>query len=94
MMLTPHPTRASVAAVLIAVVLVAFPIIVTDANAGTGNGVVRCMAAHQPVQALTIDRAFGLPIGRGRFFAPTRPAVFFSRAGDRCAWRPGGPAKG
>ena len=50
-----------------------------------GASIVVCALAHpigQPIPALrTLWR-----IGDGRLLAPTRPAMFFSRKGDRCAW--------
>ncbi len=61
---------------------------------GPGSGVVQCRTAWQPARAASVSNRTGLPVDRVRLFAPTRQAVFFSRAGDRCAWRGGGPARG
>ncbi len=61
---------------------------------GPGSGVVQCRTAWQPARAASAADQTGLPVDRVRLFAPTRQAVFFSRSGDRCAWRGGGSARG
>ena len=50
------------------------------AHASVGNGILRCMTVRQPVRVL----ADGLSAASARSLAPTRAAVFLSRAGDRC----------
>jgi hypothetical protein len=65
----------------------------TGASADAGSSLVLCMSVRAPVHAVGHGRELVRRIGDDRFFAPTRPAMFFSRPGDRCAWR-GGPARG
>ena len=62
--------------------------------ADPGGSLVLCTPARLPVQALAGRHGLVHRIGDGRFFAPTRQAIFFSRPGDRCAWRAGAPIKG
>ena len=58
------------------------------------GGVVQCRPVWQPAHAALVAGETGLPVDRVRLFAPTRQAVFFSRPGDRCAWRGDGLARG
>jgi len=59
-----------------------------------GSSLVLCLSVHAPVHAVGNGRELVRRIGDDRFFAPTRPAMFFSRPGDRCAWHAGSPARG
>ncbi len=61
---------------------------------GPGNGMVQCLPARQPAMAASLPGGADAAVDRARLFAPTRQAVFFSRSGDRCAWRGGGPTRG
>ncbi len=80
-------TRSFAAPFLVLATVLA-PMLVT----GPG-GVVQCRPAWQPARAALVPGQTGLAVDSVRLFAPTRQAVFFSRAGDRCAWQ-GGPARG
>ncbi len=53
--------------------------------AGLQGGVVLC-AAMQTASTASGARKSMHPIGDGRLLAPTRPAIFLSREGGRCAW--------
>lgn len=47
-----------------------------------------CKQASMPLSAKNSEHGHRLvlQLGDGRFFAPTRSAMFFSHPGDRCAW--------
>ena len=47
--------------------------------------VVLCAAVQTASMALGARKSMR-PIGDGRLLAPTRPAIFLSREGGRCAW--------
>lgn len=53
-----------------------------------GNSLLLCKQASMPLSAgnATHGHRLVLQLGDGRFFAPTRSAMFFSHPGDRCAW--------
>ena len=53
--------------------------------AGPQGGVILC-AAVQIAATRSGEPTSMRPIGDGRLLAPTRPAIFLSREGGRCAW--------
>lgn len=91
MMLNPtHPgrTRHRVVAVAAAGVVLAalsLPAVAGTVRFDTPRSLVQCTPIRLPVLG---SPSHGLVrrIQGNRFFAPTRQAVFFSRAGDRCSW--------
>ncbi len=61
-----------------------------------GGSLVLCTSVPLPVP-VPVSATGHAPVRRiedGRFFAPTRQAMFFSHPGDRCVWHAGGPARG
>ena len=64
-------------------------------NSAARDSLVLCAPASSPLTRARAMSGSGSGnrlmrrIGDGRFFAPTRSAMFFSHPGDRCAWRGG-----
>lgn len=58
------------------------------------RSLVRCTPVAMPARAPGPGHRMVLRMGDGRFFAPTRQAMFFSRPGDRCAWHATAVARG
>lgn len=90
MMLNPtHPGRTRHHIVTIVAAGAVLAALTLPAAAGTvrfdtPRSLVQCTSLRLPVLGNASD---GLVRRiQNRFFAPTRQAVFFSRAGDRCSW--------
>ena len=82
-------TSGSVKALRVALALTAVAAATPSRAAARRDGgvsIVVCALAHPAGQAGAGARAPLWRIGDGRLLAPTRPAMFFSRKGDRCAW--------
>lgn len=90
MMLNPtHPGRTchrigTVVAVGVMLAALALPAAAGTVRFDTPRSLVQCTSIRLPV----LGSASHELVRRiqNRFFAPTRQAVFFSRAGDRCSW--------
>ncbi|WP_419728264.1 hypothetical protein [Lichenicola sp.] len=71
------------------------PVHAEPLNAAVQSSLVLCAPAAAPLVPTRAIPGSGSAhrlvrqIGDGRFFAPTRSAMFFSHPGDRCAWRGG-----
>ena len=55
---------------------------------------VRCTPVAMPARAHGSGHHLVRQAGDGRFFAPTRQAMFFSHKGDRCVWHGADIARG
>lgn len=91
MQMTRSDDRLAVWLIAILMLLLAVP---SAALAAEQRSMVRCTPLEMPARAPAPGRRPVLRIGDGRFFAPTRQAMFFSRPGDRCVWHAAAIARG
>ena len=92
---TPAVPIAPVICLCLAAVMLPEPVSAEPRTMATRDSLVLCAPVAAPVMparavpgARQADRLVRR-IGDGRFFAPTRAAMFFSHPGDRCAWQGG-----